>query len=390
MKKVLLICDEYIYLNDGHYYAGSQERLEFLSRYIRVFDKIRLALRCVKEDCLKPQRVLIDNQKIEVYPLPIFHGPKEYAINYCNIGKALKNVAEGCDAAVLRLPSTIAQRAFDRVRKSGIPYATEIVFDAFDGAETADGLLEKLLWKEIDRKMRNICYNADGVSCVTEKHLQKRYFSIKENHFESHYSTLALKQTFFSSPRRFPEHKPLSIAHVDLQIGLHSRKGTDIVMSAIEKLKEKGHIVNVKFVGEDWDNSSAAIMNYAQAHNIAGQVECTGFLTREQLGDFLDSCDLYVMPTKAEGLPRVIIEAMAKALPVITTPVSGNPELIPGHFLVDFHDVDTLALRIEELISDKTTYEEASKTNFENSLKYEASVLEKRRDEFYSKLLSLT
>lgn len=384
--KVLLICDEYIYYSNGNFYAGSNERLDFLSRYIRVFDKVRLALRCIEEKNIKPQRVLIDNPKIEVYPIPIFHGPKEYALTYFKIGKILRNVVEGCDAAILRLPSTIAQRAYKRIIKSGIPYATEIVFDANDGKETASNMLESFLWGKIDRQMKKICYNADGVSCVTEKYLQKRYFSKKTGHFESHYSTLALNKSFFTSPRSYPDHSPLTIAHVDLQIGLHSRKGTDIIIKALEKLKRRGVVVNVKFAGDDWDNSTEAILSYAKDHHVDGQVQCVGFLTRDKLESFLNDSDLFVLPTKAEGLPRVIIEAIAKGLPTITTPASGNPELIPAKYLVDFYDVDGLAERIETFVTSKEAYEEASKVNFEHSLQYEASILEERRDKFYNNL----
>ena len=387
MKKVLLVCDEYLYFSNGCYYAGSSERLDFLCRYLRVFDKVRLALRCIEEQELKPHRVLIDNPKIEIYPIPIFHGPKEYALNYFKIGNKLRNVTEGCSAAVLRLPSTIAQRAYKWIAKAGIPYATEIVFDANDGKETASNLLEKILWGRIDVQMRNICYKADGVSCVTENYLQKRYFSKKTGHFESHYSTLALNKSFFTSPRSYPDHSPLTIAHVDLQIGLHSRKGTDIIIRALEKLKSKGIVVNVKFAGDDWDNSTDAILHYAKEHNVDGQVQCVGFLTRDKLDSFLNDSDLFVLPTKAEGLPRVIIEAIAKGLPTITTPASGNPELIPANYLVGFYDVDTLADRIETLVNDKNAYEDASKINYEHSLQYEASILEKRRDKFYTELL---
>ena len=150
--------------------------------------------------------------------------------------------------------------------------------------------------------------------------------------------------------------------------------------------KEKGIIVNVNFAGDDWDNSTEQILNYAKEQGVDGQVACTGFLSRQQLTEFLDKSDLFVLPTKAEGLPRVIIEAIAKGLPTITTPASGNPELIPTEYLVEFYDVDTLAKKIEKLVIDKDAYEKSSKENFEHSLQYEGSILQGRRDEFYTKL----
>lgn len=391
MAKLLLSCDDYIFRHDGRYYFKSQEWHDFYQRYLRVFEELRIANRVIDEPELKKGRILLDDSRIEIHPLPIFHGPVEYAKTYFSTGNAIADVVVGCNAAILRLPSTVAQRISKQVIKAGIPFATEIVFDACDGANTATNLFEKMLWHIIDRQMRDTCAKADGVACVTEKYLQRRYFSKKPNHFVNHYSTLNLDKSFFTAARQFPDKEVFTIAHVDLQIGLHSRKGTDIIIQALGKLKrEKGIIINVKFAGDDWDNSTEKILNYAKELGVEGQVECVGLLSRAELTKFLEDCDLFVLPTKAEGLPRVIIEAIAKGLPSITTPASGNPELISADYLVPFHEVETLSQKIEMLVTNKDEYERVSKINYEHSLQYEGSLLQTRRDEFYKNLKALT
>ena len=386
MARLLLSCDDYIFRHNGQYYFKSQEWHDFYNRYLRVFEELRIANRVIDEPELKNGRVLVNDPRIEIHPLPIFHGPVEYAKTFFSTGRAMNNAVVGCDAAVLRLPSTVAQRLSKQVIKAGIPYATEIVFDACDGADTANNLFEKILWRIIDRQMRSTCAKADGVACVTEKYLQRRYFSKKPNHFENHYSTLNLDNSFFTSARQYPQKDVLTIAHVDLQIGLHSRKGTDIILQALGKLKKDNIVVNVKFAGDDWDNSTEMILNYAKEQGVDGQVECVGLLSRTELTAFLDNADLFVLPTKAEGLPRVVIEAIAKGLPTITTPASGNPELVSFEYLVPFYDVEALAQKIALLVTNKEEYERVSKENFEHSLQYEGSILEKRRDEFYKNL----
>lgn len=386
MAKLLISCDDYIFRFDGKYYFKNKEWYDFYQRYLRVFDALKICNRVIDEQELKNNRILCDDNRIEIHPLPIFHGPIQYAKQYFAIGRSMKSAVNGCDAAILRLPSTVAQRLSKQVIKAGIPFATEIVFDARDGAETSNNLIEKLLWFIIDKQMRTTCLKADGVACVTANYLQQRYFSVKPYHFENNYSTLALEKSFFTGPRKFPKKKVLSIAHVDLQIGLHSRKGTDIIIQALAKLKQKGIYLNINFAGDDWDNSTEKILAYADEYGIKEQVACPGFLTRLQLDKFLNESDLFVLPTKAEGLPRVIIEAIAKGLPTVTTPASGNPELIPAHYLVDFFDVDTLANRIEELATNMEAYEKASSVNYQHSLQYEASILQRRRDLFYTEL----
>ena len=272
--------------------------------------------------------------------------------------------------------------------KAGIPYAVEVVYDAEDGWKSASNIVERALWKKIDHDMRNACYIADGVSCVTAHYLQRHYFSKKTTAFSSNYSTLALDKSFFTSERSFP-NRVFTIVNVANQIVFNGRKGFKEIIEAIALLKKDNHIVNAKFAGESYHEGAQQLKSYAETLDVGNQIEFVGYLSRKGLSDLLDQADVFVMPTKAEGLPRVVIEAMAKGLPVITTPVSGNPELVSSHYLVDYYDVNTLADRIKELSTDAAVYETASKDNFKNSLDYEASILERRRDQFYSNLLSI-
>ena len=138
MASLLLSCDEYIYRVNGKYYAGNDSRKEFLSRYLRVFDRVKYVLRCIDESELKPGRALMDDPRMEFVPVPIFHGPFQYAKKYFNVRRSVQNAVNGCDAAILRLPSTVAQLISGDVLKSRLPYAVEVVFDAKDGADTSD------------------------------------------------------------------------------------------------------------------------------------------------------------------------------------------------------------------------------------------------------------
>lgn len=385
MKRLLLSCDDYVYCHEGKYYAANQEKADFYLRYLRVFDILRLVTRCVNESQLKLSRVLLD-KRIEFVPIPIFQGPKQYAMNYFNIGRLLSNITDGCDAAILRLPSTLAMRVYDKVRQRKMPYATEIVYDAYDGYTSSKTIFHKLLWKRIDKIMREACYNADGVSCVTAHYLQQRYYTKKVDGFTSNYSSLALPQSFYSAPKTFPRGKTLMIAHVANQVEYAGRKGHIELIKAVANLKQQGLDVNVSFAGSDYFGGQARLEELATSLGVAENVKFVGYLEREQLDVFLTSADLFVLPTRAEGLPRVIIEAMAKGLPCISTNVSGNPELLDSDWLIDYDDVVALTEKIKELCSNAELYNATSAENFKNSCAYESSILENRRDAFYSKL----
>lgn len=388
MAKLLLSCDDYVYCHEGKYYAASQEKADFYLRYLRVFDKLRLVTRCVDEKELKKSRIPLDD-RIEYVNIPLFQGPKQYAIKYFYVGRLLSDVVYGCDAAILRLPSTLAMRIYEKVRCSSIPYATEIVFDAYDGFITSKSLLHKLLWKIIDKKMRQICYKANGVSCVTEHYLQRRYFTKLKDGFSSNYSSLALPKSFYGSNKSFPKNKTIIISHVANQVEYNGRKGHKELIEAAAILKQQNINVEVRFAGKDYFGGQEKLTEFVRKKEVADRVKFLGYVDRKTLEEILSTSDLFVLPTRAEGLPRVIIEAMAKGLPCISTNVSGNPELLDSHWLISYDDVLTLAERIKELCTNVELYNEVSITNFKKSCDYEASILEKRRDKFYKKLRDL-
>jgi glycosyltransferase involved in cell wall biosynthesis len=76
---------------------------------------------------------------------------------------------------------------------------------------------------------------------------------------------------------------------------------------------------------------------------------------RRDVRALLGAADLLVLTSLWEGLPRVVLQAMAAAKPVVATRVDGTPEAIDEGrtgFLLDPHDVEGLADRINRLIAD--------------------------------------
>lgn len=386
--KLLLSGDNYIYLCHGRYYAADQEAFDLYCRYLRVFECVRLVTRCISSQTIGVSWIPLDIEpKIEYFPLPIFHGPKEYLKVFWKTRKLAKESIKGCDVAILRVPSTVAMVVGKFVKKENKPYATEVVYDAEDGWRLSSGL-SRLVWKKIDKDLRSLCYCAEGVSCVTERYMQRNYFSKKNNAFHSHYSSLALPISFYATtPKKFPQGNLFVVAHTSKQIQFNGRKGHKELVTAISLLNKKGVNIRVKFAGEDYENGIEKLQQYANQLGVADKIEFVGYLDKTHLSSFLESSDLFVLPTKAEGLPRVIIEAMAKALPCISTKVSGNSELLDDEYLIeDFYDVDALVNRIEKVVNNHDVYESESAKNLKKSLEYEEMLLQKRRDDFYLNL----
>ena len=388
---LLLSGDEYCSICNGTYYV-SETGLTYINRYLCAFDSLRVAFRTQfveREEDLGKYCHKITSENVRFIPVPFFQGPKEFALKIFSVMNTLKYGIRDIDFAIFRLPSTTAFAALKIVRKRRIPYATEIVFDCQDAVETSGSFLTKTIWRILHKMQVKACNEALGVSCVTEHYLQKRYFPTRKDSITSHYSSIELTPDFFLGERKYPQKDVVTLIHVANQVQFHSRKGHNELIDVISILNSQSKRARIIFVGEDYNGGFALLTKYAEDLGVAEDVHFTGYLSRQELQEQLESADIAVLPTRAEGLPRVVIEAMALGLPCITSPVSGNPELINKDFLVRYDDVEGMAKACNILIDSKEIYERESRDNFIKSKKYSSEVLNPRRTEFYKSLIQL-
>ena len=93
----------------------------------------------------------------------------------------------------------------------------------------------------------------------------------------------------------------------------------------------------------------------AAERGLGASVRFTGYLTQGQVAELLSQSDMLVLPSFAEGLPVVYMEALASRIPVVASRVAGVPELVEDGivgYAVPPGDVATLADRICRLLSD--------------------------------------
>ena len=102
-----------------------------------------------------------------------------------------------------------------------------------------------------------------------------------------------------------------------------------------------------------------------------------------QVRHHLDAADLFVLPSRAEGLPKAVLEAMARGLPCVGSTVGGMPELLPPEDLVPPGDADALATRLEEVLRDEHRMVAMSARNLDRARRYAVERLRPRRDAFY-------
>jgi glycosyltransferase involved in cell wall biosynthesis len=132
---------------------------------------------------------------------------------------------------------------------------------------------------------------------------------------------------------------------------LRSLKGIDVLMDAMAALGDAGRRLTAKFVGEGGER--AALETKVMQLGLNGQIEfCGARPTREALA----MGRIVVLPSRAESLPYVVLEAAAAGKPLIATNVGGIPEIFGPYAdrLVAPGNAVALARAIGAVIEDPT------------------------------------
>lgn len=131
---------------------------------------------------------------------------------------------------------------------------------------------------------------------------------------------------------------------------LTSAKGQAILLASVAQLKQQGITVHLTLVGMGPDEQS--LKNYAESLGIVSQVTFTGAIDQDHILAYYNLADMFVLPSFAEGLPVVLMEAMAMEIPCVTTMITGVPELIENGqngLLVPASDSEGLTQAIKQL-----------------------------------------
>lgn len=154
-------------------------------------------------------------------------------------------------------------------------------------------------------------------------------------------------------PERLAPSSEWTIGSVAL---FRPRKGLEILIQALSELKQKGKAVRLRAVGPfETVEYEKSIKDMADRLGVADMIDWIGFV--QQVNLEFHKMDVMILPSLfGEGMPMVILEAMAIGVPVIASHVEGIPEVLEHGqtgLIVPAGDAPQLAQTIAELIDGK-------------------------------------
>ena len=251
------------------------------------------------------------------------------------------------------------------------------------------GLLGKAVAPYMYYKTRSIIAGAKYVYYVTGKFLQRRY--------PTKGITVSCSNVVIDRPAKATLDKRLAAlegfdARKKLVLGtaaaLDTRyKGQEYVIRAIRPLTEMGYDVEYRLAGGyNGTKHDYFLRDLAKELGVSDRVKFVGNLSADKMPEYYDSLDIYVQPSKQEGLPRAVIEAMSRGCPVIGTNIAGIPELIPKVCLFRKGSTDEVVKAVCRMM--KVDLKRLAKRNFLKSGEFSREKLIKKREAFYDIFLA--
>lgn len=143
-------------------------------------------------------------------------------------------------------------------------------------------------------------------------------------------------------------------------------KGHDLLIAAIAALRQNGHDVSLALLGQG--RCQTQLRAQARRLGVEGSVEFMGHVSpRSAVRRELDRAWVYAMPSRTEGLPRALVEAMARAKPCVVSDVGGMPELVDRAFVIEPDAVQDLVACLDRLIVDEGLRTAVGERNLEKT-----------------------
>lgn len=357
---------------DGKYYTLGGLRDSITNRYMEFFDELTIFCRAIEKQPYDTQLFELKNPAITVKPVS-----DGSLILSRNVKQMMEKEIKDADGLIVKLHSKIAEQAIFYARKHNVPYLVECVgcpWDAYWNHSLKGKFVAPLMMLSTKRELRRTPYAV----YVTKEFLERRYPC---NGKWIDCSDVELQDTDESVLRRRIEKIEHmtdvtvlgTLAQVDVLY-----KGQEYVIRALAELKREGKIFRYRLAGS---GSNEYLKKIAEKYGVTDQVEFCGVLSHDEVFTWLDDIDFYIQPSKQEGLPRAMIEAISRACPAAGSNVGGIGELVDNDYIFKKGNVNNIVSILRNL--DKEKLETQANKNFVRAQNYKKNYLDSKRKAFY-------
>ncbi|SDI42167.1 glycosyltransferase family 4 protein [Natribacillus halophilus] len=367
----------------GNYYGTAHNDKTF-KRYYGIADKVAVLMRLnriKKEESIK-NLSQISLSPFKVYELPNTSNVKGIVAKRRKAKSIVKNAVIESDYVVARLPSMAGFMAINYAKKYNKPYLTEVVACPWD-AYWNHSLKGKIVAPFMYLATKKLARGSNYVIYVTNQFLQRRYPTKGKSVNCSNVALTKFDDNILK--KRLDKIKNTTKGHkiiIGTTAAVNVRyKGQQYVINALGDLKKQGYTnFEYQLVGT---GDQSFLKSEAQKCDVINQIKFLGPMVHNEVFDWLETIDIYAQPSRQEGLPRALIEAMSRGLPAFGANTAGIPELLEREFVFSNNKNNIKQICSILLKFDEEKLLSQAKRNFEESMNYDSDIIDKRRNEFF-------
>ncbi|MEQ8476362.1 glycosyltransferase [Fulvivirga sp.] len=381
MKAIFVYDHNYLKSDEGIIYSSGAFNSSSWERYLEHFDQLTVIGHNVDFDQDLRRYNVVSHPKVSFRFFKPIKSLKSFVINLFKNDKSLKELVKSHDALIVRIYSEYAFQAIRIAKMLDKPYAVELVGCPWDAYRAHQSFKAKLIAPYSYFRLRRAIWKCKFVLYVTDQFLQSRY-PTKGRHIGAS-NVMLTEPSSDILTKRLDNIKKLELSNEPLNIGVIGKvdvkaKGIGILIKALGQLNIsfKLHIVGPG----NQDFLKPIIKKYELEDSILFHGK---LMAGEQINVFLDSIDLYVHPSMQEGLPRSVIEAMARACPVLASSIAGTPELLHQTYLHQPGNHNQLSEKINYIYRNLGNLSAMALENFEKAKNYYPEKLNDKRKSFW-------
>jgi glycosyltransferase involved in cell wall biosynthesis len=353
---------------------------EILNRYRAVFSEITVLARCERVKQVADDIPISSGDGVEFLFLDSISNIESYFKKRAIYKRYIKELLLNFDAIIVRVPSEFGIVVAKVAIELDKIYLVEVVGCGWDSMISYGGVVSKIYAPILYLKMRFIVSKATHIIYVSDSFLQSRYPPDDRAKVAS-ISNVDLEDVDISILRY--RHSKIKKKESILKIGTVARldmryKGVDIALKALSCYDIGEFEYHILGLGER-DYIDSLIVKY----DLKGRVYIDSFCSdKDSLNRWIDEIDIYIQPSRAEGLSRALIEVMSRGVPSIGSNVGAMGELLDTNVLFDVKESGELIAILKRLSFSKTFMLRESKRNFYLAKRYNRDVLNQKRESF--------
>ncbi|MBG9909774.1 glycosyltransferase family 4 protein [Bacillus paranthracis] len=380
MKIIFAISSQYYEGDDGVWTTTSYNNTMW-DEYLKIFDEIFVLAPLKKVSILPTGCKRANNKKVKFIDSSAIK--KKDAIGIIRMRNKVNLLVKSLDGGILHSPSFEAELAFSALKKYKKPYVVESRGEQsmHEGFLKARGIPFAKVVKQIFLKM-HMRHLESAYGCIYVSDTLRERYAPKKPIKAAVISDLRLPDSFIKTPRVWEQSsKPFKIINVG---NLSPYKDQKTLIKALHFIVENYNPnIQLNIVGKGPLESE--LKQFVKELGIEKNVNFHGFVSwGEELFSLYDQNDLFALSSLTEGMPRVVLESLARGLPVVSTEVSGSIEILPKECIAPVGDYKTLAQAIIRLMESPYLLGELSSLGINEIRNYREGILKEKKINYFN------